>query len=177
MKNQPAKRVNIVSVKLVKESSLLYKERSIKSPEDVYNLMNHFLHDLDKCRLNHRRGWRVCVSQRKGIHLKGAGCVKELDWFVKTLEYEFQVEAERGQIGYEGNELYLDEIDESLIPPNMLDNLPKSLLFETMVFDSEEGTEWIGVIALHPETREWCLQVILKNGEPVLRRKVGKEDH
>jgi DNA repair protein RadC len=48
MKNQPAKRVNIVSVKLVKESSLLYKERSIKSPEDVYNLMNHFLHDLDR---------------------------------------------------------------------------------------------------------------------------------
>jgi hypothetical protein len=87
--------------------------------------------------------------------------VKELDWFVKTLEFEFQVEVDRGQIGYAGNELYLDEIDESLIPPNMLDNLPKSLLFETMVFDSEEGTEWLGVIALHPETREWCLQVIL----------------
>jgi DNA repair protein RadC len=48
MKNQPAKRVNIVSVKLVKESSLLYKERSIKSPEDVYNLMKHFLDDLDR---------------------------------------------------------------------------------------------------------------------------------
>jgi DNA repair protein RadC len=48
MKNQPAKRVNIVSVKLVKESSLLYKERTIHSPEEGYNLMNHFLDDLDR---------------------------------------------------------------------------------------------------------------------------------
>jgi DNA repair protein RadC len=33
---QPAKRVNIVSLKLVRESSVLYKERQIKSPEDAY---------------------------------------------------------------------------------------------------------------------------------------------
>lgn len=48
MKNQPAKRVNIVSVKLVKESNLLYKERSIQSSEDVYILMNQFFDDLDR---------------------------------------------------------------------------------------------------------------------------------
>lgn len=35
-----AKRVNIVSLKLVKESSLLYKERSVRSPEDGYLLFN-----------------------------------------------------------------------------------------------------------------------------------------
>jgi len=48
MKNQPAKRINIISVKLVKESSLLYKERNIRSPEDAYKLMKHFLGDLDR---------------------------------------------------------------------------------------------------------------------------------
>lgn len=48
MKKQPQKRINIVSVKLVKESSLLYKERSIQSPEDGYNLIKHFLGDLDR---------------------------------------------------------------------------------------------------------------------------------
>lgn len=48
MKNQPAKRVNIVSLKLVKESSIPYKERSIRSPEDGYKLMKHFLGDLDR---------------------------------------------------------------------------------------------------------------------------------
>ena len=48
MKIQSANRINIVSVKLVKEASLLYKERSVRSPEDGYHLMNHFLGDLDR---------------------------------------------------------------------------------------------------------------------------------
>lgn len=43
-----AKRFNVVSVKLVKESSLLYKERSVKSPRDSYNLLKHFLVDKDR---------------------------------------------------------------------------------------------------------------------------------
>lgn len=48
MNQHPAKRIKIVSVKLVKESSLLYKERNIRSPEDAYKLMKHFLGDLDR---------------------------------------------------------------------------------------------------------------------------------
>ncbi|WP_226528174.1 RadC family protein [Metabacillus niabensis] len=44
----PAKRVNIVSLKLVKESSLLYKERAIRSPEDGYKLLKQFLSDADR---------------------------------------------------------------------------------------------------------------------------------
>jgi DNA repair protein RadC len=47
-KHQPAKRVNIVSLKLVKESSMLYKERSVKSPEDAYKLFKQFLGELDR---------------------------------------------------------------------------------------------------------------------------------
>ncbi len=43
-----AKRVNIVSLKLIKESSLLYKERSVRSPEDGYRLMKLFLEDKDR---------------------------------------------------------------------------------------------------------------------------------
>lgn len=43
-----AKRVNIVSLKLIKESSLLYKERSVRSPEDGYRLMKLFLKDKDR---------------------------------------------------------------------------------------------------------------------------------
>lgn len=48
MKKSSAKRVNIVSVKLVKESSLLYKKRSVKSPEDGYQLMKWLLKDKDR---------------------------------------------------------------------------------------------------------------------------------
>jgi hypothetical protein len=43
-----AKRVNIVSVKLVKESTFLYKRRSIRSPQDAYELLKEFLEDKDR---------------------------------------------------------------------------------------------------------------------------------
>ncbi|MEK6455901.1 JAB domain-containing protein [Caldifermentibacillus hisashii] len=45
---QPAKRINIVSLKLVRESSVLYKERQIKSPEDAYRLLKPFLVEADR---------------------------------------------------------------------------------------------------------------------------------
>lgn len=44
----PAKRVDIVSLGLVKEASLLYKDRSIRSPEDGYKLFKQFLGELDR---------------------------------------------------------------------------------------------------------------------------------
>ena len=48
MKNQSAKRVSIVSIKLVKESSMLYKNRCVRSPEDGYQLLKQFLGEVDR---------------------------------------------------------------------------------------------------------------------------------
>ncbi|RDW21370.1 DNA repair protein RadC [Oceanobacillus arenosus] len=47
-KRKPAKRVDIVSLRLVKESSMLYKNRSVCSPEDGYDLLKKFLGDVDR---------------------------------------------------------------------------------------------------------------------------------
>jgi DNA repair protein RadC len=47
-KREASKRINIVSLKLVKESSLLYKERSVRSPEDGFKLLKLFLEDKDR---------------------------------------------------------------------------------------------------------------------------------
>ena len=44
----PAKRVGIVSLKLVKESSVLYETRKIRSPYDAYKLIKNFLIDSDR---------------------------------------------------------------------------------------------------------------------------------
>src|SRR5699024_2355688 len=44
----PAKRVDIISLRMVKESSLLYKDRCVRSPEDGYNLLKQFLGDVDR---------------------------------------------------------------------------------------------------------------------------------
>lgn len=38
----PSKRVDIVSIKLVKESSVLYETRTISSPYDAYKLIKTF---------------------------------------------------------------------------------------------------------------------------------------
>ena len=46
--NQPRKRVDIVKIKLVKESSLLYKRRTIRSPQDGFELAKQFLGDVDR---------------------------------------------------------------------------------------------------------------------------------
>jgi DNA repair protein RadC len=48
MKKQPAKRVNVVSLKLVRERSFLYPERTVRSPEDAYKLFKEILEDADR---------------------------------------------------------------------------------------------------------------------------------
>jgi DNA repair protein RadC len=48
MKKQSAKRVNIVSLKLVKELSILYKNRCVISPEDSYQLLKQFVGEVDR---------------------------------------------------------------------------------------------------------------------------------
>ncbi|MED4464483.1 hypothetical protein [Metabacillus fastidiosus] len=98
-----------------------------------------------------------------------------INWFVKTLEKEFLVAIDGNQISFEGHELYLDEIDESLVPKEMLKGFPDSILVETMLFDDRDEIEWIGMVVEHPESRKWLLQVLLKDGEPVLRKRVQEE--
>ena len=47
-KTVPAKRVDIVRVKLVREKSILYKGRRVRSPRDAYELIQDFLGDVDR---------------------------------------------------------------------------------------------------------------------------------
>ena len=43
-----AKRINLVSIKMVKESSFLYRTRQILSPNDAYEMIKDQLQDLDR---------------------------------------------------------------------------------------------------------------------------------
>ena len=43
-----AKRINIVSLKMVKESSFLYQTRTISSPNDAYEMIKERLEDSDR---------------------------------------------------------------------------------------------------------------------------------
>src|SRR5699024_1801461 len=42
------KRVNVISLKMIKESSMLYKYRVIRSPDDSYELLRDFLGEVDR---------------------------------------------------------------------------------------------------------------------------------
>ncbi|WP_280149095.1 JAB domain-containing protein [Bacillus safensis] len=48
VRKKPAKRVDIVKVQLLKEKSILYKNRAICSPKDSYDLMIQFLGEVDR---------------------------------------------------------------------------------------------------------------------------------
>lgn len=46
--NKPLKRINIVSIKMVRESSVLYNIRRISEPKDIVDLGKKFLYELDR---------------------------------------------------------------------------------------------------------------------------------
>ena len=43
-----SKRVDVISIRMVKESSFLYPNRKVSSPEDARDLFQKFLEDMDK---------------------------------------------------------------------------------------------------------------------------------
>lgn len=46
--SKPAKRIDIVTIRMVKEGSILYKNRKVGSPNDAYILFKEFLADADR---------------------------------------------------------------------------------------------------------------------------------
>lgn len=94
---------------------------------------------------------------------------KEIHWFMETLEKEFQVTVDSKNVGYEATVLSVDEVDNSYVPTELFTEVPETFLYEIMIVDDNEANEWIGAVAFYPETPEWCLQLILKNGELQVR--------
>lgn len=47
-KKEPAKRINVVSIKMVRESSILYDIRRIEAPKDAVELGKRFLEESDR---------------------------------------------------------------------------------------------------------------------------------
>lgn len=94
---------------------------------------------------------------------------KEIEWLLDTLWKEFDVEVAAEDIAVEAAELGLEEVEDFFVPIEVIDNLPETLLYELMIVDVGKGTEWVGAIAFYPNSPEWCLQVITKNGETVYR--------
>jgi len=94
---------------------------------------------------------------------------REMEWFLTTLKKEFRVIIEADVVAVEATELGIDEVDDFYIPSEVIAKLPETLLYEIMVTDDKEENEWIGAITFHPDSPEWSLQIITKNGQLVYR--------
>src|SRR5699024_6514577 len=66
-KHTPAKRVNVISLKMIKESSMLYKYRVIRSPDDSYELLRDFLGEFHRDLSRHEKStnYHQHMSRRK----------------------------------------------------------------------------------------------------------------
>lgn len=62
-KSLPSKRVDVVTIKMVKESSVLYKNRKVNSPTDAYSLIKDFFNCADREQLI------VCSLNTKNVPL------------------------------------------------------------------------------------------------------------
>jgi len=94
---------------------------------------------------------------------------REIEWFISTMKSQFGLSVNPNEIGYEAVELGVDEVEGFYVPTELFEVVPTTLLYESMVFDDEFDNLWVGAVAYYPNSPDWCLQVITKNDEVVLR--------
>lgn len=95
---------------------------------------------------------------------------KEVHWFIQTLRKDYGVKVSAQDVGTEGLELGMDEVDAAFIPQELFEIIPRTLLYELMVVEDSEGNVWCGTIGFYPNSPDWCLQVITNNDVVQLRR-------
>lgn len=96
---------------------------------------------------------------------------KELHWFIDTLEKRFNVKVKVEEIGLEATELSTDEVEDFYVPRELFTEIPATFIYEIMIVDDDQGNEWIGAVTYYPNTPDWCLQIITKNGT-LLKRHI-----
>lgn len=94
---------------------------------------------------------------------------REVQWFVDILKNDFGIVIEANEIGVEATELEINEVEDFFVPREVFDVLPNTLVYEIMIVDDEKSNVWIGAIGFYPNSPEWCLEVVTKNDELVLR--------
>ncbi|SHN33707.1 hypothetical protein [Gracilibacillus kekensis] len=92
---------------------------------------------------------------------------KQLKDFMKE---RFSLTVDTRMIGEETVLLYHEELDESLISKDMLQQLPNPVLFQTYIYNKQ--SEWIIGVALESETNNPLFLICLKDGERVYSRNL-----
>lgn len=101
---------------------------------------------------------------------------REFVWFMGTMQEQFGIWMDATSIGMETVELGMDEVDDCFIPREIFTELPSTLLYELMIYDDDLYNDWVGAVAFHPDSPEWCLQIITCNDEVVYRNVLKLSD-
>lgn len=99
----------------------------------------------------------------------------EMEWFVVTLQNEFDVVVNVADVSVEAVELGLDEVEEVFVPQEIMGELSETLLFEIMVVDDADGNTWVGAVGFHVDSPHWCIRAITKNGQMIIRKVLSLE--
>lgn len=94
---------------------------------------------------------------------------REMKWFLTTLQNEFGVTPLPKDVLLEAVELGINEVEDFYIPRELFKQLPTTFLYEIMMYSDKSGNEYVAGIAFYPKSPEWCLQVITKNNELMVR--------
>ncbi|WP_374717466.1 hypothetical protein [Neobacillus sp.] len=90
---------------------------------------------------------------------------EELKIFMKE---QFGIAIDTAKLTEEAVQLYLNELDEEIVPPTVLKSLPDPVVFQTYSYDEE--SEWIIGVALEAETNNPLFLVCLKDGVRVFEK-------
>lgn len=94
---------------------------------------------------------------------------RELSWFAEILRENFGIVVMTDVISIEAVELGLDEVEDFYVPKEFIDKQVNSLLYEVMLTTDKCENDWVGVVAFYPNSPNWCLQAVTKNGKLMYR--------
>lgn len=110
---------------------------------------------------------------RENYNYSNSEISKELHWFMETLKKEFEVKVAVEDIGLEATELGTEEVADFYVPSELFTEVPDKFLYEVMVVDDDYYNEWIGAVVFYPNTSNWCLQIVIKNGDLIKRTLIS----
>lgn len=84
--------------------------------------------------------------------MEGDKQVSPITIFQKELKKQKGIEVSLNEIGYETISLYKDEIDELLIPLEVLETLDELVVASTIVYTDEHGDEYMRIAVQDSET-------------------------
>lgn len=86
-------------------------------------------------------------------------------WFIDRMKERFETIVPEKSVAYEAYTFTHEEMDDSLMPLEDLEQLPDPFLLQTYLYVDQEDLEWIAGIVIEENTRKLLYEIWFKNGK------------